>query len=83
MSPTSGQLPGDNQARIVATGTSLTPGNYSATITISNSNGGTATVQVNLSVTNGAVLLTTPGSAVFFYNSGGAVPQVPGMEDDE
>jgi uncharacterized protein (TIGR03437 family) len=77
LSPAAGTLPATNQAMIVANPASLAVGNYSGTITITTA-GGTSSVAVNLAVLQGAVLLTTPGSSVFNYQTGTSVP--PGIQ---
>jgi len=84
LSPSAGTLPVNGQAMVIASPGGLSVGTYSATISITTA-GGTATVTVNLNVVSGAVLLTTPGSAIFTYTTGGAIPsgiQVnPAMSD--
>jgi uncharacterized protein (TIGR03437 family) len=71
--PTSGtSLP--DQTKVVLQPGGLTAGNYSGTITITTP-GGSQTVTVNLAVTQGPVLLPTPGSLIFTYNTGAALPQ--------
>jgi uncharacterized protein (TIGR03437 family) len=74
LSPAAGTLPTGNTTTVVPSPVGLAVGNYSATITIT-TQAGTSTVTVNLAVLQGAVLLTTPGSAVFFYTTGTAAPQ--------
>src|SRR5262249_13698599 len=73
LSPSAGALPGQNTTTIKADPGSLAVGTYSATVTITTA-GGTAAVLVNLNVGQSAVLLTTPGSAVFTYQTGGVAP---------
>ncbi|HXK05818.1 MAG TPA: hypothetical protein VMS37_25680 [Verrucomicrobiae bacterium] len=84
LSPSAGTLPVNGQAMVIASPGGLSVGTYSATISITTA-GGTATVTVNLNVVSGATLLTTPGSAIFTYTTGGAIPsgiQVnPAMSD--
>jgi uncharacterized protein (TIGR03437 family) len=73
LSTTVGNLPNDRTLTVGAIPTGLAQGNYSATLTITTT-GGTASVTVNLAVVAGNIIYTSPGSVVFFYTTGGAVP---------
>jgi uncharacterized protein (TIGR03437 family) len=64
-------LPDQTTAIINPSG--LAAGSYTATITFTLPSG-TQTTSVNLTVTSGAVLLSTPGGAIFNYLTGGSVP---------
>jgi uncharacterized protein (TIGR03437 family) len=73
LSPASGTLPLNNTLTLGANIAGLAVGNYSATLTIT-TQGGTATVIVNLAVVTGNIIYTSPGSANFFYNIGSGTP---------
>src|SRR5215510_15122885 len=66
-------LPNDRTLTIGVIPGGLAQGNYSATLTITTT-GGTASATVNLAVVAGNIIFTSPGSAVFFYNTGSSVP---------
>ncbi len=64
----------NNYLNIHINPTALTPGQYSATITISASNGSSQTVAVNLTVSGNAILTATPAYLSFSYNPDTGVP---------
>lgn len=64
----------NNYLNIHINPTALTPGQYSATITISASNGASQTVAVNLIVSGNAILTATPAFLSFSYNPDDGIP---------
>ena len=79
ISPTSGNLPDQNQTTVVIQPAALSAGTYAGTITF-NTPGGTASVTVNLSViSNGPILIPQPGSLIFNYQTGNAAPAAQGI----
>lgn len=54
--------------------TGLSPGLYSATITVTASNGATQTLAVSLTVSGTSLLLASPNSFVFNYNPDAGIP---------
>jgi uncharacterized protein (TIGR03437 family) len=73
LSAQTGNLPTDRAITLGANITGLTQGSYNAILTI-NTNGGTANVNISLTVTGSAIIYANPGSANFFYTSGTAAP---------
>ena len=79
ISPTSGNLPDQNQTTVVIQPSGLSAGTYAGTITF-NTPGGSASVTVSLSViSNGPILIPQPGSLIFNYQIGTAAPAAQGV----
>ena len=75
VTPSAGTLPDSNQTTVFIQPSGLAVGTYQGTVTITMIGGGTASVSVTLSVVSSApILIPQPGSLIFSYSTGGALP---------